>query len=295
MGGLGNQMFQYATAKHLSIINNTELKTDTSNFRRLTLNSEHTMQLTDFNISAQQATAKEIWETVQPTNSLARLIGKAFTRLPHKAKTTAVYKEPEGSGFKQDVLKIKGDRYLVGYFNSYKYFDAVRDVLLGEFTPKKAISSQGKETLKLIEATESVSLHIRRGDYVESPSVYKCIEGIITDNYYQNAIDLMASKADQPHFFVFSNDMVWVKENFIIPFRTTYVDFNTAQRGFEDLWLMSRCKHNITAGGSTFSWWAAYLNTNKEKIVIRTKQVSNDVNYNYPEDYFPKEWVAVES
>jgi hypothetical protein len=130
---------------------------------------------------------------------------------------------------------------------------------------------------------------------VADPEVYKCIEGIITDRYYQNAIGYITSRVDVPHFFIFSNYMPWVKENFKIPYDVTYVDINTSQRGFEYLWIMSRCKHNILAGGSTFSWWAAYLNPNPEKIVIRTANVSNDPLYNYPEDYFPHDWVTVAS
>lgn len=295
MGGLGNQMFQYATAKHLSIINGTELKIDTSNFRKLTLNSEHTFQLADFNISAQQASRKEIWKIVKPAKPLARIVGNVFGRSPLKAKTDAIFKEPDGSDFKPGVLKIKADRYLVGYFNSYKYFDPIRNILIDEYTPKQEISLQGREMLKLIESINSVSVHIRRGDYVNDPDVYKCIEGIITDRFYHNAVDYIASKVDSPHFFIFSNDMKWVKENFKIPYQITFVDFNLAQRGFEDLWLMSRCKHNITAGGSTFSWWAAYLNSNENKIVVRTEQVSNDGKYNYPGDYFPLGWKTVES
>src|SRR4030067_203943 len=183
MGGLGNQMFQYAMAKHLSIINETELKIDTSIFR-----------------------------------------------------------EREGSAFKPCILDIKADSYLIGYFNSYKYFDTIRNVLIDEFTPRKESSLQGRDMLMSIESSNSVSLHIRRGDYVDSPDGYKCIEGIITERFYHNAVALIASKVVAPHFFVFSNDMTWVRENFRIPYQTTFVDFNTALRGYEDLWLMSRCK-----------------------------------------------------
>lgn len=295
MGGLGNQMFQYATAKHLSIINNTELRTDASNFSKLTSNKEHTLQLANFNIAARQASRKEIWDIVGPANPLARFLGNTFGRSPLKVKTAAIFREPSGSDFKPGILEIKADRYLVGYFNSYKYFEPIKNILLEEYTLRQKISPQGQELLKLVESTNSVSIHIRRGDYVNVPEVYKCIEGIITDHFYRNAVDFIASKIDTPHFFVFSNDMDWVRENFKVPYQMTFVDFNTAQRGFEDLWIMSRCKHNITAGGSTFSWWAAYLNPNENKIVVRTEQVSNDAKYNHPEDYFPLGWKSVES
>lgn len=295
MGGLGNQMFQYATAKHLSVINNSELRIDTSNFSKLTANSEHTCQLTSFNLSAQQATKSEIRKIIRPANPLCYFAGIVFGLSPLKTDSKAVFKEPSGSNFKPDVLELKADRFLIGYFNSHKYFAPIRNILLGEYLPKEPISLQGQKLLKLIKSTNSVSIHIRRGDYVDDPNVHKCIEGIITDRFYRNAVDLIAAKVEAPHFFVFSNDMTWVKENFRIPHQVTYVDINSAQSGFEDLWLMSRCKHNITAGGSTFSWWAAYLNPNENKIVVRTEQVSNDACYNHPEDYFPQGWVAVKS
>jgi hypothetical protein len=105
----------------------------------------------------------------------------------------------------------------------------------------------------------------------------------------------MLASVDNPHFYIFSNDMSWVIENFKISASVTYVDINPPQRGFEDLWIMSKCKHNITAGGSTFSWWAAYLNQNTAKIVVRTEKISNDPKYNHPDDYFPPEWGIVAS
>lgn len=295
MGGLGNQLFQYAAARRLSIINKTELKIDESNFRKLTSNSEHSFQLTCFNISARQATTSEISRIIRPTNYLARAIGTVFGASPLKLQSKTIFREPEGSKFKPAFLEQTGDKYLIGYYNSYKYFEPIRNVLIDEYQPREKISLQGQELLRLIESTNSISLHIRRGDYINDLDVYKSIEGIITDRFYSNAVEFIASKLEAPHFFIFSNDMAWVRQHFRIPHQTTFVDFNTAQRGFEDLWLMSRCKHNITAGGSTFSWWAAYLNTNSNKIVVRTERVSNDAKYNHPEDYFPPEWAVVTS
>ena len=298
MGGLGNQMFQYATAKHLSIINNTELKIDESNFNKLTSNKEHTLQLACFDITAQQASGSDVRQLLEPANPFLRIansVTNIFGSSPLKHDSELIYREPGGSSFKPGVLELGRDKYLIGYFNSYKYFDPIRGILVNEYTPKEEISAEGQRLLKLIGSTNSVSIHIRRGDYVADPEIYKCIEGIITDRFYHNAVDHIASRVESPRFFVFSNDMPWVKENFKIPYDVTYVDINSPQKGFEDLWIMSRCKHNIIAGGSTFSWWAAYLNPNSDKMIVRTENVSNDPKYNHPEDYFPQEWVSVKS
>lgn len=287
MGGLGNQMFQYAAARRLAGIHDTILRIDTTNFDRLTPNKDHNVQLDCFNIKALQAHRDEIGHF--KSNPFRR-----FLRKISKAPIPLTYEEPSNSAFKPDFLEIGPDAYLIGHFNSYKYSQPIRDLLVTEFQPLST-SPQADAILKKIDDTNSVSIHIRRGDYVTDPEVQKGIAGIITDRYYRNAIDLMMSRVAAPHFFVFSNDMPWVIENFKIPAPVTYVDFNTPSRGFEDLWIMSRCKHNITAGGSTFSWWAAYLNQNKDKIVVRTEKISNEENYNHPEDYFPPEWVIAAS
>jgi hypothetical protein len=298
MGGLGNQMFQYAAAKHLSMINNTTIKIDASNFGKLTSNKEHNFQLNCFNITAQQAFKKEIKKYKTPKSSLSNIfdfITRTLTPNASNRKLDLLYEEPDGSEFRHGFFELGPDKYLIGYFNSYKYFVSIRKILIEEYTPQKNISIKAREIIKQIENTNSVSIHIRRGDYVDDPNIHKCIEGIITDNYYCNATNYILSRVDTPHFYIFSNDMSWVVENFKLPASVTYVDINPPRRGFEDLWIMSKCKHNILAGGSTFSWWAAYLNQNTDKIVVRTEKISNDAKYNHPDDYFPPEWEVVAS
>ncbi|RZB35282.1 MAG: hypothetical protein SRB1_01050 [Desulfobacteraceae bacterium Eth-SRB1] len=298
MGGLGNQMFQYAAAKQLSIIHNTTLKIDASNFKKLTSNNEHVFQLDCFRITTQQASKEEVNKYKTPGSRLRNLIGLVSRTLPGHAtdkNLDLLYEEPDGSAFKDVFLDLGPDRYLIGYFNSYKYFSAIRDILINEYTPKSDISAPAQEMIKQIENTNSVSIHIRRGDYFSDPGVRQCIEGIITDNYYHNALEYIFQRTNTPHFYIFSDDMPWVIKNFRVPASVTYVNINPPQRGLEDLWMMSRCKHNITAGGSTFSWWAAYLNRNADKIVVRSKKTSNDIKYNHPDDYFPPEWQIVPS
>ena len=298
MGGLGNQMFQYAAAKHLSVINRTTLKIDTSNFDRCTPNRDHTLQLNSFRITAPQASRSEIADYRRTglkhklhMVSLLKVLGLCGA----KSETPRLYSEPAGSAFKPGFLDLGPKTYLIGYFNSYKYFDAVRQSLIEEFSPREEISDAARGVLASIADSNSVSVHVRRGDYVADPNIRKDLEGVITDRYYQNAVNYMSERVSHPHFFIFSDDMPWVKENLRPSHKVTHVDFNSQQRGFEDLWLMSRCKHNITAGGSTFSWWAAYLNTNKEKVVVRTEKTSSNSAYNHPEDYFLPEWKSVQS
>jgi len=298
MGGLGNQMFQYATAKRLSLSLNTELRIDVSGFRKNTRNQEHTYQLGHFNIQASHATSADLLHFRSRKRRHHRFvpdIRKWAFRRKGRASGTLFHEEGAGSRFKPEVLELRDDTYLYGHFNSYKYFDSIRKELLSEYTPKSRLSDDGSRTEMLIEGTGSISIHFRRGDYVDDPEVKKSVDGILTESYFRNALAILLEKIPDPHLFVFSNDIAWVKERHSFPCDVTFVDFNSPQRGYEDLWLMSRCKHNITAGGSTFSWWAAYLNPNRDKLVVRTKDVNNDPLYNHPSDLFPPEWVVIPS
>ncbi|MBN1382080.1 MAG: alpha-1,2-fucosyltransferase [Deltaproteobacteria bacterium] len=298
MGGLGNQMFQYAAAKQLSINYSTVLKIDATNFQKLTSNKDHNFQLDCFCITASQASKEEVRKYNKTRNrlrALFELVGMILYPQPSDRRNDLLYKEPDGSAFKPAFQELGPNRYLIGYFNSYKYFNEIRDILVNEYTPRYTISPPAQEMIKQIENTNSVSIHIRRGDYVSDPNVQQCVEGIITDNYYYNAFEYIFQRVKKPHFFIFSDAMPWVMSNFKIPSGVTYVNINPPQRGFEDLWIMSKCKHNITAGGSTFSWWASYLNRNADKIVVRTEKISNEVKYNHPDDYFPPDWKIVPS
>jgi hypothetical protein len=293
MGGLGNQMFQYAAARHLAILNDTELKIDSSNFYRHTANREHTLQIQHFRITAAEATFKEsrrFRRYKKRHYRFLRSLGNLLRRSPQQDENLLYYEETGGSRFNPEFFAPASDRYLFGYFNSYKYFDPIRELLMREFAPREEPGEEARNALKLMESTNSVSIHFRRGDYVTDPNIKSGVSGIITDDYYRNAISHISEAVETPHFFVFSNDIGWARENFSVPFEVTFIGFNPPQRGYEDLWLMSRCRHNITAGGSSFSWWAAYLNPNEEKIVIRTKDVNGDPKFNHPDDFFPPGW-----
>ena len=129
------------------------------------------------------------------------------------------------------------------------------------------------EILNEIENSNSISIHIRRGDYM-SPENYNMYGCIATPTYYKKAIKVIEEKVENPTFFVFSNDMDWVKKNIQINSRVFYIDINSGNGSYKDMQLMSNCKHNIIAN-SSFSWWGAWLNENKNKIVIAPKKWIN--------------------
>lgn len=173
---------------------------------------------------------------------------------------------------------------VVGYWQSYKY---VCDRSIFLFKEEK-LSEKTKELQQSIESSNSIALHIRRGDYL-LPQNEWLFGGICTINYYEKAIQYMCAHVQNPVFYVFSDDIPWVQENLAFP-NAAYVTHNKGKDSWQDMYLMTKCKHHIIAN-STFSWWGAYLGTNKEKIVVCPPKLTNRGD---SPNLFPDEWIKIE-
>lgn len=321
--GLGNQMFMYAAARALANKHNTALYLDVDTDCKEGVDSGnyvgHSFQLANFNIKADYLnksalknngalSAVGLYSAVKGKLRDIEILRKAVRFVRYKGiDLSAValklsgndkrfFKEEYGDWkYKPQFLDLPDNVILRGTFLSYKYFDWLRDIIENEFSLKSDLSPASKMIEQQILDSKSVSLHIRRGDVVTNPKYRSWYEGVITDRYYRNAIAYFEGKLKQPHFFVFSDEIDWAKSNFVIPGQVTYVDHNGPERAYEDLHLMSKCKHNVTTGFSSFSWWAAYLNKNPEKIVLRTRRMNSLDHLNHPADFFPDSWVMIDS
>lgn len=293
IGGLGNQMFQYAAARRLAEHNSTILKLDVTGFEKYKL---HRYSLHCFYIWEHFATQYEI-DSILKQNSNVLLkqligIGEIFGIKNGNTifrKNGGSYKEPHFH-FDQKLLSAPNNIYLDGYWQSEKYFYDIKEILQTEFKIKYSQSVLSKEIAAKILNTESISLHIRREDYVNNSSTLKK-HGTCSPEYYKLAIDYCTQRLTSPHFFIFSDEPQWVKENFKFDFPITIIDHNDATRNYDDLRLMSLCKHNILAN-SSFSWWAAWLNTNQSKIVIAPGKwfASGDED---DKDLIPETWIRI--
>ncbi len=269
MGGLGNQMFQYALGRGLEEKNNNEMLLDTSFLENRTPGFVNVFR--DYEL-----------------NLFPNLKEKIVTRENGPASVIPV-QEPYFH-FCQELVDVKlsneNDYLLVGHWQTYKYFENVSDSIREEFTFPDIVEPKTKELQEEILSCNSVMINVRRADYL----VDSLFEDLDMD-YFLECVDKMSEMVDNPKFYVFSDDIEWCKENFTDE-KFFVVDKSYAGHKYIDyLHLMSCCKHDIIPN-STFAWWAAWLNNNEDKIVMYPSKWFTDPSKD-PKDLFPQDWRKV--
>ncbi len=228
--------------------------------------------------------ARGLAESVDKKTSLALDISE-YSRNTKREFTLGHYSISVrvASSFEILIQKVfRRSNYLVGYFQSEKYFKNISDQVKKEFTLKEPIDHVLPNIAEDIKTSQSVSVHIRRTDYLDKQHRYI----ILGKDYYSSAMEIIQSKVPSPKFFFFSDDIEWVKQNLNFPSDSIFMNY----KDYEELALMSLCKHNIIAN-STFSWWGAWLNTNMAKIVISPKKWFT--TYEYEEGFLPQSWITI--
>jgi hypothetical protein len=288
-GGIGNQLFQYAFGRALSLKSNCELVVDISSYEWDKLRQ---YSLNVFNLPIRKATQIEINNIKKSKVSLINRILYSLLGDPIPYYLFSVIKE---KSFKYDLnfnLFRTKNVYLEGYWQSEKYFKNIQFILQNELKvneDKLSIDYNLNKHL-IIHKKNSVSIHVRRGDYV-SNRVTSEYHGICDMNYYLQAINFFEELIEEPFFFVFSDDKNYVKENFGNKKNVLVVE--NIPYDYEELLLMSTCDHNIIAN-SSFSWWGAWLNANSNKKVIAPKKwfVNNEMQ-RLSSDLLPLEWIKI--
>lgn len=261
-GGLGNQLFQYAAGRRLAQRRQAELVLDLGWYERTPRrDTPRDYELAHYPIQARIASGTEkLWCRLHEGPVLRRL-----DRLPRRWR----HRREKGFAFDPAVLELPNDVYLDGYWQSYRYFDDIAALIQSELTPLAPMGPRDEELAGRIRATNSVAVHIRRGDYVTNAAASRA-HGLCSAEYYDRALSRIAAAVD-PHFFVFSDDPAWARSSMKFPGPFEVIDHNGPERAFQDLRLMAMCKHQITAN-SSFSWWGAWLNANPAKIVLTPAQ-----------------------
>lgn len=257
-GGLGNQLFQYAAARRLALQHQCELVLDPYWFTHpLPGETPRSLELDRYPVALRVADTSEQrkwqWMRGRWGRFLKPLCSMALVR-------------EQGDTLNHALLYASQNSYLHGFWQSEMYFKDIRTDLLKELTPNEPPSFEDAAVLEKINACDSVSIHVRRGDYVTSHAAAS-FHGVCSLDYYRDSIKYIADRVNAPSFFIFSDDPVWTRENLEIPFPKQYVHHNGAGSAFQDIRLMSSCKHHIIAN-SSFSWWGAWLSENSEGLVI---------------------------
>ena len=284
-GGLGNQLFQFALAISLKTSNSSEkIAVDTTFFK--TTNSTitnrqnfiHALNIANF----PEATLKDF-------NS-ENLISKIKYYLFKKSNCEII--NESSKEFIPSILDSKSNTYLNGYWHSYKYFEKATSEIKKQFSLKSPLSKYSQQQKEIIlKAPASISIHIRRGDYITK---YEKIYAHLNLDYYNSAAKLIKEKINKErvNIFVFSDDIGWCKQNFKSTEDVIFIENTTNKPDHEDLFLMSYCSHNIIAN-SSYSWWAAWLNANEQKIVIAPKNWYTEQSPEFNESIYPPTWTVL--
>jgi len=288
IGGLGNQMFQYAAARAVAVRCNAPLILDISGFAG---EAERRFALSPFCIRAKKFDLAPSWSR---RNSRWGKIFQRFADGVNRRVAThkfgiPIYRE---KSFRYDsgVPALQAPVYMDGYFQSEKYFAGCRNVIFEDFQISHPPRSEARTLLKRIQASDAICMHIRRGDYVTDPAT-KAFHGLCSMDYYCRGLQDIVKNLAQPECFVFSDDPAWVHDNVKLDLPMTVVDIHGPDEAHEDLRLMAAC-HSYVIANSSMSWWGAWLGRRAGKRVIAPRQWVQAASLD-TRDVIPDDWVRL--
>lgn len=288
-GGLGNQLFSYAAARRLALVNGVDLVLDNiSGFKNDFYG--RTYCLNHFNIPQNLISPQESFKHLGKYGRT--LLGRLYYLLPLERRPFVLEEE---TGFDQRIYNLKITRpvFLEGYLHSKKYFADIEDVIRSEFQIISAHEPKNLELASKIGGVESVCLHVRRFDMAPHKNGSRPLKhASLSAAYFTKAMEIVTAKVERPHFFVFSDYPTWAEHNLTFRHPVTFIKHSESDaKDYEDLWLMSLCKHFIIAN-STFSWWGAWLSSNKKKVVVAPVQKYWNVRH-APENLILDSWIGI--
>lgn len=278
LGGLGNQMFQYSLYLKFKKLG-YNAKIDLSNLRNYKLHNGYELEKI-FKIKPEIATYDEVRKYSRYKKYT--ILNKILNKISLSKKTEFI--EKSFFTFDKEIFDNNMKIYYKGYWQNERYFSDIKSEIFNCFKFDQPINELNISVLNKIINSNSVSIHIRRGDYLNDNKRNK----ICDVNYYKDAVKLINSNISNPNFYIFSDDIDWCMKSFQLS-NVEYIYWNKDDTSYIDMQLMSKCKHNIIAN-SSFSWWAAWLNINPEKIVVTPKYWISSVQTS---TFSPKEWINI--
>ena len=278
LGGLGNQMFQYAVGRALAEERGDELFLDTHAYGETP--PGHTPRHYELHQFPIQASLCSPW-----------LRWKFRRRSWVPLLRRYAYVRESGHVFDASLATRRDPHlYLDGYWQSELYFRGLRAALAREFTLASPPDERNAALLTEIRASNAVAIHVRRTDYVDHAATH-ALHGVCSVDYYQRAMAYVRERVEAPRFFMFSDDPEWVRRNLSAPADTRIVSHNGADRGADDMRLMRECK-NFVIANSSFSWWGAWLCLHPNKLVVAPRPWFADPNEDEG-DLVPADWTRM--
>lgn len=287
-GGLGNQMFQYAAGLAAATRNNTSLLLDIESYSKSSLANEtaRKYELEIFSGHFNIAKPYHLSRFIKDKKFFASYWIHKFYNL--FAKQNIVVEKT--LNYDLEFINTTANNYLDGYWMSEKYFASIASIIRKEFVFRHQPDVYLHTLISQIRSTQSVSIHFRRGDYAANLQTNQ-YHGLCNFDYYDKAVTYISCQITNPFLFIFSDDIGWVKENWKINIPHIFVENPAYIHHSEDMRLMSLCTHNIIAN-STYSWWAAWLNENEQKVVIAPSKWLNESSQN-TKDIIPDRWIKI--
>jgi len=271
VGGLGNQLFQYAFGRRAAITRGDRLLLDVSFYNRQTTN--RALRLTQFNIDATLLHQQEL-ARYSPSGTWRR-VRRRIHRLTGWRPVYDGVHEMSNYSYTPEILTQGKYPIYVGYWAHPGYIEPIAQAIRAELAFSSPPDAVNQQWLEHIAGRESVSLHVRRGDYLLERNL--AYHGVLPLSYYHSAIANITRYVKTPSFYLFSDDPQWVKENLILDYPVFVMEHNGDEQDYEDLRLMSACQHHIIAN-STFSWWGAWLSEHAAKRVIAPERWNRDLS-----------------
>jgi hypothetical protein len=284
-GGLGNQLYQYAAGRSLADFLSRPLLLDARTIRPEAPVRHY--DLGAFRIREQFVSGLEAFRTRWVGSVRA---GRVFKTMFAGARSYKYIRDRE-EGFDEGIFADHaGPIVLHGYWQSYRYFERIADELRNEVVFRADPDPSSAALLRDIESSDSVCVHVRRGDYVSNPA-FKAALGACGVEYYDCALGIIVARVARPTFYLFSDDLDWAKANLHVPGPLVPVDHNKGRSDVEDLRLMSRCRHFVIAN-SSFSWWGAWLGRDRGGTVVAPSRWFNS-DKTPATDRIPPGWIRV--
>lgn len=283
-GGLGNQMFQYALAYKLAALKNVQIVLDHSFFKLPAgAHTSREYELGVFRIGIEKASDDLLARYHKMRGSRLTRLTRAFPRLlPYR------FFDQKGYNFDPEVFNVADNTLIDGHWQSAKYFEDMTDRIREVFRFVPEPDNEARKRMDHINSVNAISVHIRRGDYVEQAAAH-AFHGLCGADYYARAMTQLRSHFPDAVFFIFSDDQAWAKANLDPSMNMVFVEGNNGEKNFEDMRSMSMCNHHIIAN-SSFSWWGAWLNPSPSKKVIAPSAWFRDPTID-TSDMVPSDWM----